>query len=179
MSIRALADKHQVHRRTVRAALGDAVPPARKPPARSAPVLGPYEAIIRGWLVEDLTAPRKQRHTARRVNYRVYGARKIWKSAQRAGHEVGRDQVARLMRAAGIEGVRRTKRVRTTKPDPGMPRHPDLVGRDFTATAPNQLWVTDIQCRRRHCRSYADLRTMPMFLRTGCGGGAFGVAWSA
>ena len=48
------------------------------------------------------------------------------------------------MRAAGIEGVRRTKRVRTTKPEPGMPRHPDLVGRDFTATAPNQLWVTDL-----------------------------------
>ncbi len=48
------------------------------------------------------------------------------------------------MRTAGIEGVRRTKRVRTTKPDPDMPRHPDLVGRDFTATAPNQLWVTDL-----------------------------------
>jgi len=71
LSIRALADKHKVHRRTVRAALGDAVPPARKPPARSAPVLGPYEATIRGWLVDDLTAPRKQRHTARRVWQRL------------------------------------------------------------------------------------------------------------
>jgi len=77
-------------------------------------------------------------------NYRVYGARKVWKAARRAGHDVGRDQVARLMRAAGIEGVRRTKRVRTTKADPRAPRHPDLVGRDFTATAPNQLWVTDL-----------------------------------
>jgi putative transposase len=77
-------------------------------------------------------------------NYRVYGARKLWKAAQRAGHDVGRDQVARLMREAGIAGVRRGKRVRTTKPDPGAPRHPDLVGRDFTATAPNQLWVTDL-----------------------------------
>ncbi len=77
-------------------------------------------------------------------NYRVYGARKIWKAAQRAGYDVGRDQVARLMRAAGIAGVRRGKRVRTTKPDPGMPRHPDLVKRNFTATAPNQLWVTDL-----------------------------------
>jgi transposase len=71
LSIRALADRHKVHRRTVRAALGDAVPPTRKPPARSAPVLGPYEATIRGWLVEDLTAPRKQRHTARRVWQRL------------------------------------------------------------------------------------------------------------
>lgn len=77
-------------------------------------------------------------------NYRVYGARKIWKAARRVGHDVGRDQVARLMRTAGIEGVRRTKLVRTTRPEPGVPRHPDLVGRDFTATAPNQLWVTDL-----------------------------------
>jgi hypothetical protein len=59
MSIRALAAKHRVHRRTVRQALDDAVPPVRKPPARTAPVLGPYEATIRGWLVGDLTAPRK------------------------------------------------------------------------------------------------------------------------
>jgi len=77
-------------------------------------------------------------------NYRVYGAHKIWKAAQRAGYDIGRDQVARLMRAADIEGVRRTKRVRTTKPDPTGARHPDLVQRDFTATGPNQLWVTDL-----------------------------------
>ena len=77
-------------------------------------------------------------------NYCVYGAHKLWKTARRAGHDVGRDQVGRLMRAAGIEGVRRGKRVRTTKPDPGAGRHPDLVKRNFTATAPNQLWVTDL-----------------------------------
>ncbi|GLP76058.1 putative transposase for insertion sequence element IS986/IS6110 [Mycobacterium antarcticum] len=77
-------------------------------------------------------------------NYRVYGARKLWKAARRDGHDVGRDQVARLMRAAGIEGVRRGKRVRTTKPDPAAARHPDLVKRDFTANGPNQLWVTDL-----------------------------------
>ena len=69
-------------------------------------------------------------------NYCVYGAHKLWKTARRAGHDVGRDQVARLMRAAGIEGVRRGNRVRTTKPDPGAGRHPDLVKRNFTATAP-------------------------------------------
>jgi putative transposase len=77
-------------------------------------------------------------------NYRVYGARKLWKCARRAGVDVGRDQVSRLMRAAGIEGARRTKRVRTTKADPVAARHPDLVNRDFTATAPNELWVTDL-----------------------------------
>ncbi|UXA11098.1 IS3 family transposase [Mycobacterium sp. SMC-8] len=77
-------------------------------------------------------------------NYCVYGARKLWKTARRDGYDVGRDQVARLMRAAGIEGVRRGKRVRTTKPDPAAVRHPDLVKRNFTATAPNDLWVTDL-----------------------------------
>ena len=74
----------------------------------------------------------------------VYGARKLWKAAQRAGHDIGRDQVARLMRTAGIRGIRRGKRVRTTIPDHKAPRSPDLVKRDFTANAPNQLWVTDL-----------------------------------
>ncbi|BBX04638.1 putative transposase for insertion sequence element IS986/IS6110 [Mycolicibacterium moriokaense] len=71
-------------------------------------------------------------------------ARKLWKAARRAGHDVGRDQVARLMRAAGIHGVRRGKRVPTTTPDPAAARHPDLVNRKFSASAPNQLWVTDL-----------------------------------
>jgi transposase len=71
LSIRALASKHRVHRRTVRAALADATPPPRKAPERAAPVLGPHEATVRRWLVEDLDAPRKQRHTARRVWQRL------------------------------------------------------------------------------------------------------------
>ncbi len=74
-------------------------------------------------------------------NYRVYGARKLWKAARRAGHEIGRDQVARHMRAAGISGARRGKRVCTTRPDPTAPRHPDLVGRDFTASAKTAVEV--------------------------------------
>jgi putative transposase len=78
------------------------------------------------------------------ANYRVYGAHKLWKAARRAGHDIGRDQVARLMRAAGIEGVRRRRRVRTTRADPTAPRHPDLVRREFTADRPNALWVTDL-----------------------------------
>jgi transposase len=66
-SIRGLADAHGVHRRTVRQAIDDAVPPPRKAPERDAPVLGPWKDIIRGWLRDDLGVPRKQRHTARRV----------------------------------------------------------------------------------------------------------------
>lgn len=79
-----------------------------------------------------------------KANYSVYGARKLWKAARRADLDVGRDQVARLMRAADIAGAGRSKRVRTTRPDPGAARWPDLVKRDFTAAAPNQLWMTDL-----------------------------------
>ena len=78
------------------------------------------------------------------ANCRVYGVRKLWKTAVRAGIGIGRDQTARLMRAAGIEGARRSKRVTTTRRDPVASRHPDLVKREFTATAPNRLWVTDL-----------------------------------
>ena len=78
------------------------------------------------------------------ANYRVYGARKLWLAARRAGHEIGRDQVAALMRAAGICGVTRRRLARTTVRDPGAERPSDLVNRDFTARSPNRLWVTDL-----------------------------------
>ncbi len=77
-------------------------------------------------------------------NFQVYEARKLWKAAQRAGLDVGRDQTARLMKLAGIHGASRSRRIRTTRPDPAAVSHPDLVKRDFTATGPNQLWVTDL-----------------------------------
>ena len=79
-----------------------------------------------------------------KANYSVYGARKLWIAARRAGHGIGRDQVARLMRELGICGVKRSRRVRTTRRDDTVERSPDLVERDFTATEPNQLWVTDL-----------------------------------
>ncbi|MDQ1123458.1 putative transposase [Microbacterium trichothecenolyticum] len=78
------------------------------------------------------------------ANYCVYGVRKLWKTARRAGLEIGRDQTGRLMGAASIQGTKRSKRVKTTRPDPMAARHPDLVQRQFTATAPNRLWVTDL-----------------------------------
>lgn len=67
-SVRELARRHGVHRRTVRQALSSALPPERKrPEGRPAPALGAYHALIDGWLEADRKAPRKQRHTARRV----------------------------------------------------------------------------------------------------------------
>ena len=78
------------------------------------------------------------------ANFKVYGAHKLWKAARRGGHDIGRDQVARLMKTLGIEGVRRGRRIRTTRPDDQADRSPDLVDRNFTADRPNRLWVTDL-----------------------------------
>ncbi len=76
-------------------------------------------------------------------NYSVYGRRKLTKAARKAQLGIGRDQVARLMRTAGIRGASRAKKRFTTHPDAAAPRAPDLMHRDFTATAPNQKWVCD------------------------------------
>ncbi len=76
-------------------------------------------------------------------NYRVYGARKIWRQLRREGVTVGRGRVERLMRQLGITGAVRGKTVRTTVSDPGGKRAADLVKRQFTAGAPNRLWVAD------------------------------------
>jgi transposase len=68
LSTRALAERYRVHRRTVRQALESAVPPPRKrPEGRPAPALGAYRPLIDEWLLADRRAPRKQRHTARRI----------------------------------------------------------------------------------------------------------------
>jgi putative transposase len=77
-------------------------------------------------------------------NYSAYGYRKMWLALKRAGHDVGRDRVKRLMRVNGIQGAkRRGKPWRTTIPDPAATRPPDLVDRNFTATRPDELWVAD------------------------------------
>ena len=81
-----------------------------------------------------------------RSNYEVYGAHKMWKALRRQGEDVGRDQVARLMRGLGVSGARRGGLVvRTTKPDEKAGRPPDLVDRKFVADKPNALWVTDLE----------------------------------
>lgn len=74
----------------------------------------------------------------------VYGARKVWLQLHRENISCARCTVERLMRAAGLAGVRRGRRTRTTIPAgrPGWP--PDLVNRNFHAEAPNRLWVVDI-----------------------------------
>lgn len=73
----------------------------------------------------------------------LYGARKVWHQLRREGTTVARCTVERLMRAEGLAGVVRGKRVYTTVPDETAPRPADLVQRCFTATRPNARWVAN------------------------------------
>lgn len=84
-------------------------------------------------------------------NFGVYGAKKLHAQLRREGISVARCTVERLMRADGLRGISRQKGPRTTRSGYGPDTRPDLVERDFTATAPNQLWIADIT----YCRTFA------------------------
>jgi putative transposase len=73
----------------------------------------------------------------------LYGARKVWWQLDAEGAGIARCTIERLMRRHGLVGVVRGKRRRTTIADERAERPTDLVDRDFTATAPNRLWVAD------------------------------------
>jgi putative transposase len=78
-------------------------------------------------------------------NLQAYGARKIWRQLKREGFGIARCTVERLMKALGIEGVRRGgAKCWTTTPDDHQARPLDRVNRQFVADRPNQLWVADI-----------------------------------
>lgn len=90
---------------------------------------------------QRLLARIRQVHGA---NYEAYGYRRTWKALRRAGETAPRCQVQRLMREHGIRGAKRRGRPwRTTTPDPDAHRRADLVNRQFTAPAPDRLWVGD------------------------------------
>ena len=79
-----------------------------------------------------------------RRNYFAYGSWRMWKALVRAGEQVGRGRVERLMRANGIQGAkRRGKPWRTTYSNADAYRPADLVERDFTASRPDELWFAD------------------------------------
>ena len=98
LSTHALARRYGVHRRTVRQALGSAVPPGRKrPEGRSAPALGAFRGLIDSWLLADRDAPRKQRHTAKRI----YG-RLVAEHGAVVAETTVRDYVRRRRRELGL-----------------------------------------------------------------------------
>ncbi len=76
-------------------------------------------------------------------NFRVYGARKVWRQLGREGQVVARCTVERLMRALGLQGVVRGRKCRTTISDDSAEGPLDRVNRQFQASRPNQLWVAD------------------------------------
>ena len=77
-------------------------------------------------------------------NHDVYGAEKVWRELNRQDIRVARCTVARLMRELGLRGAVRGRTTRTTVADEASLRPVDLVDRDFSASRPNQLWVSDL-----------------------------------
>ncbi len=90
---------------------------------------------------EDLATQIAAAHARSRA---TYGAPRIHAALRAAGTRTSRRRVARLMRAGGLAGCHRRRRVRTTVADPTRRPAPNLVARDFTAVAPDRLWVGDI-----------------------------------
>jgi len=76
-------------------------------------------------------------------NFRVYGARKVWRQLHREGIGAARCTVERLMAALGLQGAVRGKAVVTTIPAKDGVCALDKVQRCFEARRPNQLWVAD------------------------------------
>lgn len=74
----------------------------------------------------------------------TYGVPRIHDELIDSGEVVGRKRITRLMKGAGLQGVSRRKKTVTTQSDAAVESEPDLVNRDFRASAPNQLWVSDI-----------------------------------
>jgi transposase InsO family protein len=78
-----------------------------------------------------------------KAHFSVYGVQKLWRQLGREGFSVARCTVARLMRANGIAGAVRGKPLRTTFSEKAAPCPRDHVNRQFQASAPNRLWVSD------------------------------------
>ncbi len=104
--------------------------------ARQRPALRPRSSRTSGCSTGSASCTRR--------NYYAYGSRRMWKALLRAGEQVGRGRVERLMRQNGIQGAkRRGKPWRTTIADPAAQRRPDLVERDFSAAGRDELWFAD------------------------------------
>ncbi len=86
----------------------------------------------------------EQREHIFQANRGVYGSPRIHAELQEQGRRCGRKRIARLMQERGISAQRKRRRVRTTDSNPSNPVAPNLLNREFTASAPHTKWVTDI-----------------------------------
>ncbi len=110
-SIRELAGRHHVHRRTVRQALDSAVPPPRKGyPQRPRPAIDAYASVVDGWLLADRQVPRKQRHTARRIWQRLVAEHGATLSEVTVSRYVARRKPSSAWTGSGSACRRRTCR---------------------------------------------------------------------
>ena len=122
------------------------------PIATMARVLGVSKAGYYAWLrrspsahAEADTVLLKRIRTIHVTSHATYGVPRVHAELRAGGERHGRKRIARLMRAAGIVGVsRRRAGVTTTRRDKEARPAPDLVDRNFSASAPNRLWVADI-----------------------------------
>jgi len=77
----------------------------------------------------------------------VHGSLRIHAVLRSLGRTIGRHRVARLMRSAGLRGLAfLPRRVRTTDSRHSYPIAPNRIGRNVTASAPNQVWLADLTC---------------------------------
>jgi putative transposase len=117
-------------------------------------VLGVASSTFYGWVARQANPSQRQRDDAAlteqisRVHAAsggTYGSPRVHATLRRSGVRVSRKRVERLMRQAGVQGafLRRAWRRPSTRQDPAATPAPDLVNRDFTAPAPNRLWVAD------------------------------------
>jgi hypothetical protein len=136
-SIRELAGRHQVHRRTVWQALASAVPPPRQPyPQRPRPAVDAHGELINSWLLADKQVPRKRRHTARRIWRRLVAEQgaslsevMVLRYVARSRAELGLDHIDVVLHLSrgrlplsAVERRRRSRRTSTRRAQRPPPR---------------------------------------------------------
>ena len=139
------------------------------------------------WLArpQSATAARREALTARARHFfdatdGTYGYRRIHADLSGEGTECSPELVRQIMRSEGLIACQpRPFRITTDADAQAAADMPDLVKRDFDADRPGVKFVGDFKCRRRHLKSYADLRTMPMSPAMVHSSTAFGAGWSA
>ena len=127
---------------------------AEKAPFKIAPMCRLLEVSRQGYYayVRSLDSPRIaadaalcERITKIHAESRgTYGSPKVVEQLRRNGERVGKRRVERIMRGAGLVGTKRDRHKTTTRANPAHPVEPNVLDRDFTATRPDERWVTDI-----------------------------------